>query len=59
MHGMPVGVRNTYAIEGMAEMTPEEYMAALNKRTVDFQRARRREAPKVPTREYFDSLGRT
>jgi len=56
MYGGPVGVRNTYNIDGMADMTPEEYITALNERTIDFQRSRRRTAPKAPVREYFNSL---
>ena len=58
MYDMPVGTRSTYQIEGMAGMTPEEYITALNERTMNFQRERRKTgaASKAPTSEYFASL---
>jgi len=56
MYSMPVGTRSTYQIDGMADMSPDEYIDALNQRTVDFQRQRRRNASKSPTRDYFSTL---
>ena len=56
MYDMPVGVQSTYEIPGMKDMTPDEYMTALNARTSEFQRARRQAAPKHPTLDYFSTL---
>jgi hypothetical protein len=40
--GQPRGTVNTYAIEGMEEMSSDEYMAALQDRVINTQRERRR-----------------
>ncbi|KAJ1462908.1 hypothetical protein M885DRAFT_504347 [Pelagophyceae sp. CCMP2097] len=60
MYGVPVGVKNTYDIDGMEDMTPEEYMAALNERTKADQRARRdsNKGSSSPANDYFKMLER-
>ena len=42
----------------MDDMTPEEYRAALNKRTIEFQKERRAGATKSAVRDYHASLDR-
>lgn len=33
-YGLPTGVENSYVLEGMAQMSPEEYQEALRKKVV-------------------------
>ena len=53
--GQPRGTVNTYIIEGMEEMTSEEYRSALQQSLIDRQRARRA-AGKVGNRGSLDYL---
>eukprot|EP00977_Amphora_coffeiformis_P004601 scaffold992_cov175-Amphora_coffeaeformis.AAC.10 len=53
--GQPRGTVNTYIIEGMEEMTSEEYRLALQQSLIDRQRARRA-AGKVGNRGSLDYL---
>ena len=58
MYGIPQDLKNTYEIQGMSDMSTDEYIAAMNERTKKFQAERREKGTmeKDPTRDYFDSL---
>ena len=47
--GMPVGTTNTYALEGMEDMSPDEYMQAMLDKQMEERRQRRESAKTVPT----------
>lgn len=59
--GLASGTRNTYTIEGMDEMSPEEYREALQKSVSEAQAKRKQERNHVvgnrASHQYLDQLG--
>ena len=54
--GMPVGTTNTYALEGMEDMSPDEYMQAMLDKQMEERRQRRESAGgevRAPLDSYF------
>ena len=52
--GMPVGTTNTYALEGMEDMSPDEYMQAMLDKQME-ERRQRRESSGGEVRAPLDS----
>lgn len=59
-YGVPVGTTNTYAIDGMEEMTPEEYQVAIQEAVSARQRQRRASGVvgNKSSQNYLDALGK-
>ena len=54
--GMPVGTTTTYALEGMEDMSPDEYMQAMLDKQMEERRQRRESAGgevRAPLDSYF------
>ena len=54
--GMPVGTTNTYALEGMEDMSPDEYMQAMLDKQMEERRQRRESSGgevRAPLDSYF------
>ena len=60
MYGRDASIRNTYAIDNMVDMTPEEYQAEMNERKQAMQADRRSRGweTREATRAYFANMNK-